>query len=66
MESSNKSADADRRQAPGTAPELGEPGEARGVEPGIADADKATRARTGREEVRNTPPAGHWNDTSAD
>jgi hypothetical protein len=32
----------------------------------IADADK--RARTGRtdEPVRDTPPAGAWNDTSSD
>lgn len=34
------------------------------VRPGIADADK--RARTGSvdEPVRNTPPAGDWNDVS--
>ena len=37
-----------------------------GVQEGIADADK--KIRTGRtdETVRNTPPAGAWNDTSAD
>ena len=37
-----------------------------GIDKGIAQADK--RARTGKNEepVRNTPPAGAWNDTSAD
>ena len=45
------------------APSSGEPP---GIERGIADADKATRTGTGREPVRNTPPAGTWNDTSAD
>jgi hypothetical protein len=40
--------------------------EPRGVERHIADADK--KARTGAEEepVRNTPPAGKWNETAAD
>jgi len=40
--------------------------EPRGVERGIADADK--KARTGKtdEPIRNTPPAGAWNDTSSD
>lgn len=34
------------------------------VQPGLADADK--RARTGKvqEPVRNTPPAGSWNDVA--
>jgi hypothetical protein len=34
--------------------------------PGIADEDK--RARTGKvdEPVRNTPPAGSWNDVASD
>jgi hypothetical protein len=34
------------------------------VQPGVADADK--RARTGniQEPVRNTPPAGEWNDVA--
>jgi hypothetical protein len=38
--------------------------EAGTVQPGIADADK--QARTGRTEepVRNTPPAGDWNDVA--
>ncbi len=40
--------------------------EPQGVQTGIADADK--RARTGRvdEPLRNTPPAGAWNETSSD
>jgi hypothetical protein len=35
------------------------------VQPGMADADK--RARTGKEDepVRNTPPAGLWNDVAS-
>jgi hypothetical protein len=43
---------------------LGE--EPQNVQRGIAEPDK--RARTGRsgEPVRNTPPAGAWNDSSAD
>lgn len=40
--------------------------EAAGVEPHIADADKETRAGTANERVRNTPPAGAWNETSSD
>jgi hypothetical protein len=39
-------------------------GEPRGVQPGIADADKIARTGTADEPVRNTPPAGKWNDTS--
>lgn len=40
--------------------------EPQGVQHGIAEADK--RARTGGEDepVRNTPPAGAWNDTTHD
>jgi hypothetical protein len=34
--------------------------------PGVADADKATRTGKGDEQVRDTPPAGAWNDTSSD
>lgn len=40
--------------------------EAAGVEAHIADADKETRAGTANEQVRNTPPAGAWNETSSD
>jgi hypothetical protein len=37
-----------------------------GVDRHVADADK--RARTGdtKDPVRNTPPAGAWNDTASD
>jgi hypothetical protein len=41
-------------------------GEARGVERGIADADKRVRAGSVNEPVRNTPPAGAWNETTSD
>lgn len=37
-----------------------------GVETGIADADKQARAGTVNEPVRNTPPAGAWNETTSD
>ena len=40
--------------------------EPRGVEQHIADADKKARTGTENELVRNTPPAGKWNETSAD
>lgn len=40
--------------------------EAAGVETHIADADKETRTGTAGERVKNTPPAGAWNETSAD
>ena len=40
--------------------------EPRGVQSRIADADKVARTGSTAEPVRNTPPAGHWNDTSGD
>jgi hypothetical protein len=40
--------------------------EPRGIEKGIADADKKARTGTAQEPLRNTPPAGAWNDTAAD
>jgi len=40
--------------------------EPRGIQKGIADADKVARTGSTKETVRNTPPAGAWNDTSAD
>lgn len=40
--------------------------EADGVETGIADADKQVRAGTVNEPIRNTPPAGAWNETTSD
>ncbi len=40
--------------------------EPRGIESGIADADKRARTGSKEEPVRNTPPAGAWNDTASD
>ncbi|MFL6602196.1 MAG: hypothetical protein ACJ8R9_12795 [Steroidobacteraceae bacterium] len=34
------------------------------MQPGIADADKKVRTGAEREPVRNTPPAGDWNDVA--
>jgi len=34
------------------------------MQPGIADADKKARAGSEHEPVRNTPPAGDWNDVA--
>lgn len=50
--------------APATGSRIGR--EPRGVQKGIADADKKMRTGSTEEPVRNTPPAGAWNDTSAD
>lgn len=38
----------------------------RGVRRGIADADKVARTGSKDEAVRDTPPAGPWNDVSGD
>jgi hypothetical protein len=46
-----------------TSPRWHEP---QGIQKGIADADKKARTGSTKETVRNTPPAGAWNDTSAD
>lgn len=43
-----------------------QPQEPRGIEREIADADKQTRTGSKNEPVRNTPPAGAWNDTASD
>jgi hypothetical protein len=40
--------------------------EPREIDRGVADADKAARTGSQDESVRNTPPAGSWNDTSGD
>jgi hypothetical protein len=40
--------------------------EPRGIDQGIADADKKARTGSTDEEVRNAPPAGDWNDTASD
>jgi hypothetical protein len=40
-------------------------GRARGTpQYGLADADIRARTGTEKEDVRNTPPAGKWNDTA--
>jgi hypothetical protein len=38
----------------------------RRVKHGVADADKVARTGSKDEPVRDTPPAGAWNDTSGD
>lgn len=38
----------------------------RGVQREIADADKVARTGSKDEPVRDTPPAGAWNDVSGD
>jgi mxaD protein len=40
--------------------------EPRAIDTGIAADDKRTRTGTAEEPVRDTPPAGAWNDTSSD
>lgn len=40
--------------------------EPQGIQKGIADADKKARTGSTKEAVRNTPPAGAWNETSGD
>jgi hypothetical protein len=59
--SSNEVTDQDRKDFPSTPSE-----DPRGIEKGIADADKKARTGTAQEPVRNTPPAGAWNDTASD
>jgi len=61
LDSSNDVTDQDRKHCPSTPTE-----EPRGIEKGIADADKKARTGTVQEPVRNTPPAGAWNDTASD
>lgn len=34
-------------------------------QPGLADADKRARTGKGDEPIRNTPPAGSWNDVAS-
>ncbi len=45
-------------RVPGVRPARGE------VQRGIADADKKARTGSEQEPVRNTPPAGDWNDVA--
>ena len=48
--------DASRSASVDARPQRGE------VQRGIADADKKARTGSEQEPVRNTPPAGDWND----
>jgi hypothetical protein len=50
--------------APAAAPKPGEVHKRGEAQPGIADADKRARTGSERESVRNTPPAGDWNDVA--
>jgi len=61
VDSSNDATDQGRKDLPSAESE-----EPRGIEKGIADADKKARTGTTQEPVRNSPPAGAWNDTAAD
>lgn len=59
--------DPDRTSGPAAPDELASPWqEPRGIEKDIADADKVARTGSKDEPVRDTPPAGAWNDTSRD
>lgn len=64
--------DEDRPPAEGPAHEAGRPEEGgigqepRGVQSHIADDDKLARTGATDEHVRDTPPAGEWNDTTYD
>jgi hypothetical protein len=51
-------------QAPGAARKKDEVHRRGEVQPDIADADKKARTGSEREPVRNTPPAGDWNDVA--
>lgn len=53
----------DEESSPETLPRSQEP---RGIQKGIADADKIARTGSTEESVRDTPPAGAWNDTAGD
>ena len=51
-------------RAPGAGPQPGGMHNRGEVQPGIADADKKARTGSEHERVRNTPPAGDWNDVA--
>lgn len=65
MESAGRQGD-DRNPRGDPANAESESEEPRGIDWGIADADKKARTGSTEEQVRNTPPAGPWNDTAAD
>jgi hypothetical protein len=54
--------DEDRTTADALPDDVGIAEEPRGVQNDIADADKNARTGSRDEQVRNTPPAGDWND----
>jgi hypothetical protein len=60
------SEERNRPGAEGRATGLDTGQEPRGLQSGIADHDCQVRSGAAREPVRNTPPAGAWNDTSHD
>jgi hypothetical protein len=74
METKDRHSGAQRRRARNskatdrTPPEMDEFGKPKqpGVRHGIADADKVARTGSKDESVRDTPPAGAWNDVSSD
>ena len=50
--------------APGASPKQREVHKRGEMQPGIADADKKVRTGSETERVRDTPPAGDWNDVA--
>jgi hypothetical protein len=51
-------------RAPGAPPKPDDVHKRGSVQAGISDADKKARTGSERESVRNTPPAGDWNDVA--
>jgi hypothetical protein len=66
VEAGDKSPGDDREKPDREDAHTSDPREPRGVEKEIAEADKKARTGSKSEPVRNTPPAGAWNDTSSD
>ena len=66
VEAADKSPGNDRAKPDREDARTSDPREPRGVEKEIAEADKKARTGSKSEPVRNTPPAGAWNDTSSD
>jgi hypothetical protein len=65
-EAADKSPGDDREKPGREDARTSDPREPRGVEKEIAEADKKARTGSKSEPLRNTPPAGAWNDTSSD
>jgi hypothetical protein len=66
VEAADKNPGNDREKPDREDARTSDPREPRGVEQEIAEADKKARTGSKSEPVRNTPPAGAWNDTSSD